>query len=147
MVSGRKTNLVRRQQITELSGQGLSQSEIARRVGITRQAVRRHLDAIDNSPPTLSCASCLATIISAGALKRNQGKALCPACLGLSPGAPFAQRLVSLRLARGLTIMQLAKWSTVDPNLLHDYEEGVREPRSRIRAKLVRVLGRELDAV
>jgi transcriptional regulator with XRE-family HTH domain len=57
------------------------------------------------------------------------------------PGATFAQRLRSLRVARGLTRPALARLSGLDPSHLSLYERGRVQPRPATLARLARVLG------
>jgi DNA-binding XRE family transcriptional regulator len=87
------------------------------------------------------CAACGRDIVSAGALPTDAGSAVCLRCLARRPGAPFAQRLKSHRLAAGLTKAELAKRAAMTHNTVRHYESGAREPRWKHLARLVRVLG------
>ncbi len=143
MPSGRKPNVERRRQVERLRAQGLSLNDIARRFGVTKQAVWSLL----NSRPqrtaarAVACTGCGAVILSPGALRRDADTALCLACLRARPAVPFAQRLKALRLATGLSRTELAARSGLAPGSLRAYEEGRRAPQERTALRLARVLG------
>jgi transcriptional regulator with XRE-family HTH domain len=146
MPSGRKPNLERRQQVLKLRDNGLTLKEIARRFGVTKQAVWSLL----NSRPqrttarAVPCTGCGARIVSPGALRRDAASALCLGCLRERPEATFAQRLKALRLAAGLSRTELAQRTGMAPASLSIYEEGRRKPQYRSATRLARVLGEEL---
>ncbi|MBY0526393.1 MAG: helix-turn-helix domain-containing protein [Gemmataceae bacterium] len=145
MVSGRKTDLERRRRVVELYEQGLSPAEIARQVGMSDQGVRYTLNAVQKEKArSVSCRRCKVAINPTGALPRNHGRALCLACLAKTPEASFGDRLLSLRLAHGLTVMDLARRAEVDAGALYEYETDKHEPTWQPLVRLVRVLGQEL---
>jgi transcriptional regulator with XRE-family HTH domain len=143
MVSGRKPNVRRRSQIARLRARGLTVSEIARRLGVTRQAIHGALAQLRRPLPQRSvpCAACAAPIVSAGALDSDAGQALCLRCLACRPQAALGVRLKAFRLAAGLTKAELAQRSGVTAMAVHQYEAGTREPRWRHLAPLVAALG------
>jgi transcriptional regulator with XRE-family HTH domain len=143
MPSGRKPNLERRRQVVELRDQGLSLAAIARRFGVSKQAVWSLLKsrATRTAGRAVACSGCGTMIVSPGALRRDAGTALCLACLDARPEAPFGQRLKSLRLAAGLSRAELAERSGLSPPSLRGYEDGGRKPHPQSAARLTRVLG------
>jgi transcriptional regulator with XRE-family HTH domain len=142
MASGRKPNLRRRKEMVRLRAQGLSLAEIGRRLGVTRQCVQSALAALARPRAhSVPCAACGRDIVSAGALPTDAGAAVCLRCLARRPGAPFAQRLKSCRLAAGLTKSELAKRARLTYNTVRQYEGGASEPRWKHLARLVSVLG------
>ncbi|HKI37532.1 MAG TPA: helix-turn-helix domain-containing protein [Gemmataceae bacterium] len=146
MPSGRKPDLERRRKILKLRDKGLTLHEIARRFGVSKQAIWSLL----NSRPqrtaarAVACTGCGTLILSAGALRRDAATALCLGCLRARPGVPFSQRLTALRLAAGLCRAELAERSGVAPGSLRAYEEGRRQPQHRSAARLAAVVGDEL---
>jgi transcriptional regulator with XRE-family HTH domain len=148
MASGRRPDPRRRGEIAQLRQQGLSQAEIGRRLGVSRQSVQLTLRAMARpAARSVPCAGCGSPIMSAGVLRSDAGSALCLSCLALRPAAPFGQRLKSCRLAAGLTKAELAARAGLTPQMLRHYEGGSREPRWRQVARLVNVLGPALVTV
>ena len=148
MASGRRPDPRRRGEIARLRGQGLSQAEIGRRLGVSRQSVQLTLRAMARVPArSVPCAGCGLAIASEGALPSDAGSALCLSCLAARPAAPFAQRLKACRLAAGLTKAELASRAGLTHQMLRHYEDGSREPRWRQVARLVSVLGSALMTV
>jgi transcriptional regulator with XRE-family HTH domain len=145
MASGRHPDLARRQRVLQLKAQGLSGPQIARRLRVTPQAVWYLLQAIQN-PKVLSlpCRRCRASIVSSAILQRDRGKALCLACLSSAPRTSLAIRLVSLRLARQMTIGEVARRAGVVYGTVRRIEIGVGKPYRRTVDKLAKVLGAEL---
>jgi DNA-binding XRE family transcriptional regulator len=139
---GRKPDEARRAEMARLRGGGLTYAEIGRRLGVTRQCVQRMLArAGKGRARPVSCRACGGLIV--GHLPGNQPPppALCPACLARRPAAPFAERLRTLRLARGLTRTELARRAEFRHDAIARYESGAAEPRPAPLARLVRVLG------
>jgi transcriptional regulator with XRE-family HTH domain len=143
MPSGRKPNLERRGQVLALRDKGLSLNQIARRFGVTKQAIWSLLNSRSQrtAARAVACTGCGTMIVSPGALRRDADSALCLACLDARPQAPFAQRLKAVRLAAGLSRAELAARSGVAPGSLRAYEDGGRKPHRRSAARLARVLG------
>jgi hypothetical protein len=143
--SGRKADSARRRQAERLRARGLAFAEIGRRLGVTGQAVRYMLDLMPPRPrpvrADLRCTACRRAIPGSGATGRTAGAVYCTACLGQMPEAAFAQRLRSLRVARGLTRAALARLCGLDPPHLSLYERGRLRPRPATTARLARVLG------
>jgi transcriptional regulator with XRE-family HTH domain len=142
MASGRRPNPGRRGEIAGLCAEGLSQAEIGRRLGVSRQSVQVTLRAMARVPVrSVACAGCGTSIVSAGVLPSDAGVALCLPCLAKRPKASFAQRLKACRLAAGLTKAEVAERAGLTQQMLRHYECGAREPRWRQVARLVCVLG------
>jgi transcriptional regulator with XRE-family HTH domain len=128
--------------MARLRARGLTLAEIGRRLGVTRQCVQLALAALAHPRVhSVPCAGCGRDIVSAGALPSDAGSAVCLRCLANRPGAPFAQRLKSCRLAAGLTKSELAERTGLTYNTVRMYEGGGREPRWRQLARLLSVLG------
>jgi transcriptional regulator with XRE-family HTH domain len=146
MPSGRKPNLERRRQVLNLRDRGLTLKEIARRFGVSKQAVWSLL----NSRPqrtaarAVPCTGCGTMIVSPGALRRDAATALCLDCLRTRPDATFGQRLKALRLAAGLSRTELARQVDMAPGSLSAYEAGLRRPQRRSAVRLARALGDDL---
>ena len=143
MPSGRKPNMQRRRHVVKLRAQGLTLNEIARRFGVTKQAVWSLLNARPRvtRARAVSCTSCGAQIVSAGALPRDAASALCVSCLEDRGDVAFGRRLKSLRLAAGLTQADLSKRTGVSPGALRAYEEERRLPRRATVLRLARAVG------
>lgn len=142
MVSGRRPDPWRRQEMARLRARGLTLAEIGRRLGVTRQCVHLTLRALARPRArSVPCSGCGREIVSGGALPSDAGSALCLPCLARRPGAPFAQRLKACRLAAGLTKAELAARTGLAQQSVRQYESGAREPRWRQLARLVSVLG------
>src|SRR5262249_14612343 len=105
-----------------------------------------HLSAEARGEPRRQtpCRHCRSAIVSAGLLPRNRGTALCLACLARLPDSSFAERLIAVRLARGLTVKELADACQISKGLVLEYETGRAEPGWRRLMAVVRVLGTEL---
>jgi transcriptional regulator with XRE-family HTH domain len=89
----------------------------------------------------LPCRECGATVTTGSAQVRNNGPALCLACLARHPDASFGDRLKAHRLAAGPTLMALAARAGIRFQNLSAYECGVAEPKWRTLVRLVAVLG------
>jgi transcriptional regulator with XRE-family HTH domain len=146
MPSGRKPNLQRRRHVLRLRGQGHSFTEIARRLGVTKQAVWSLLNARPRltQARAVACTGCGQQIVSPGALRRDAGSALCLTCLDGRADVAFGPRLKALRLAAGLSQADLSKRSGIPPGSIRTYEDGSRSPRRRSIDRLARVLGHGL---
>ena len=143
MVQGRKPDFKRRQQVAALRARGLSLLAIARAIGVSRQCVQQVLRRMSQPPPvpSVACCGCGRTIISAGVLRSDEGKALCLPCLRKRPHVPFGQRLKALRLAAGLTQSELAARTGITPSCLCLYEAGHAKPKAANRDRLLEGLG------
>jgi lambda repressor-like predicted transcriptional regulator len=148
MVQGRKPDLKRRKRIARLRARGLTLLAIGRALGVSSQCVHETLRRME-SPRVLSvaCCKCGRVIVSAGALPRDRGTALCIPCLAERPRAPLGQRLKAFRLAAGLTLASLADLAGVFPTALRKYEDGELQPRRRNITRLAKALGVELEAL
>jgi transcriptional regulator with XRE-family HTH domain len=144
MARGRKLSAERIRHMAELRQQGLTYAEIGRRLGVTRQAVQSALQR--TAERAVPCGNCGGPIAFAVVLPRYAGKALCQACLARLPAAPFAQRLLALRLAADLTQTELARRSGVQRGLISNYEIRGDRPGSAALAKLAGVLGPGLES-
>jgi transcriptional regulator with XRE-family HTH domain len=143
MPSGRKPNLRRRRQAFQLRDQGLTLSDIAHRLGVTRQAIW----AILQKRPcvtqirTVPCTNCGAAIVSPALLAREAARVHCLNCLANGIEVSFGQRLRGLRLARGLTQTDLWRRTGITPGSLRAYEDDLRHPQRQTLKLLVSVLG------
>jgi transcriptional regulator with XRE-family HTH domain len=94
--------------------------------------------------PRLPCAGCGRAIFCTGLNLQDRDGALCEGCLDQRPGAPFGQRLLSMRLASELTLSELARKARVSVACLSSYERRGVYPGPRLLGRLVRVLGPRL---
>src|SRR5262245_51331455 len=97
-----------------------------------------------HGPVAVRCRQCGAPVSTRGGRGKRTRSALCPACLAERPGATFAERLRSLRVAAGLTQAELAHTAHVPLGAIANYERGYREPGEEPLARLARVLGPQL---
>jgi DNA-binding XRE family transcriptional regulator len=143
--SGRKPDLARRRKAAALRARGLSFTEIGRRLGASCQGVRYMLGLVPRwvrpARPDLRCGRCRRAILGSATAGKTSATVYCVVCLARLPVATFAQRLRSLRVARGLTRAALESAAEVAREALARYEQGRSLPRPEIFARLVRVLG------
>jgi transcriptional regulator with XRE-family HTH domain len=143
--SGRRTDPARRRRAEQLRARGLTFKEIGGRLGLTAQGLRYLLGLTPERPrrvrPDLRCATCRRVIPGIGTTGRTAGAVYCTTCLAMMPDATFAQRVRSLRVARGLSRPALGRLSGMDPSHLSLYERGRVRPRPASVARLARVLG------
>jgi hypothetical protein len=133
----------RRAQAVALRSQGLSLREIGRRLGgLTRQGVAYLLTTDPSGQPKgVRCSGCAASITARCFRRRSVGDALCRSCLADHPGASFALRLRSLRLAAAWSLGELAAAAAVTEARIKAYEEGKAKPPERARSRLAKALG------
>ena len=139
MVQGRQRNLTTYQRVARLRAHGLSGIAIARRLGMSHQAVYALLKGTGIRRGAAACCSCRATIPAPEGSNRTRD-VLCRECLGRLPGIPFGQRLVSLRIMAGLTQAQLGSAVGVPSSQISALERCRHEPRERTRQRLLAVL-------
>jgi DNA-binding XRE family transcriptional regulator len=145
--SGLKPDAAKRRKAAELRAQGLGVTEIARRLGLTRQCVHDHLLAVGAGAPrrgVVRCRECSAGIATGHHNIESNRRPLCLACVERRPDSPFGVRLKACRLAAGLTVEQLAARSGVTAHAIHAAEGGCCWPRWERVARLIRALGPEL---
>jgi DNA-binding transcriptional regulator YiaG len=149
--SGRTTDPARRRKAERWRARGLTFKEIGLRLGLTAQGVRYMLGLTPERPrrirPDLGCAHCRRVMPGSGTTGGTAGAVYCTACLATMPDATFAQRVRSLRVARGLSRPALAREAGVSVPLLSLHERGRRRPRPATLARLARVLGPGLVGV
>ena len=150
----------------------LTQTELALKVGVDtsmisawergyKQPLRPNLvklghilgaECISNSTlhcprrKTISCQDCGKLITKFLKSVYGNGRVWCLDCLAKHPEAPFGQRLVSHRLAAGMTQRELAAKAGVFSASVAWYERDKGLPASDSLAKLARVLGPQLLA-
>ncbi len=146
MRRGRRPNRQRRRLMVELRDLGLTYQQIGERLGMTHQAVQQALRYTGNARlVAIRCLECKAILTHLRTVKENNGAVYCFACLPAD--ATFGQRLKTLRLAKGLTLMTLGERTGIGWNLLSKYERDQVEPKCSNLMKLIRVLGVALMAV
>lgn len=138
----------KRRALKELREQGLSFAEIGKRVGTTKQAVQRTLaDTKVTVKLGLHCRQCDYLIYVGERILWTRQTALCLACLGKMPEASFADRLKALRVARGLSQVDLAREATLSRSTIRQFESGeIQNPKFNTLRKLVKILGAKLVA-
>jgi transcriptional regulator with XRE-family HTH domain len=140
--SGRKQP-ERRRQAEELCVRGLTLTEIARALGVSRQAVH-HLLGYGRPGPqprkAVLCTACRSELGPAPST-RDYAPSLCLPCLARQPRATFGQRLRAHRLALGLRREALAERAGVIPQTICNLERGAHAPQPGTLLKLARALG------
>jgi transcriptional regulator with XRE-family HTH domain len=141
--SGPRPNSERRGRILALRADGLTIVEIARRLGVTHQAVQQQLRAAGTTPRrgVVRCRACGAPLAAGHHLLERNRPPLCLRCLAKRPGAPFAERLKAHRLAAGLTQAELAARARLAEHTICAYERGAKRPKAETLARLGGVLG------
>jgi transcriptional regulator with XRE-family HTH domain len=148
--SGHKPD--RRRQVLGLHAKGLLQREIAARLGVSRSRVSQILCAAGvrvvvnqaGVAPTdlaVRCQGCGAEVGRLpGASLRGARGALCRACLAARPEAGLGERLRADRIARGLSVRELARRVGMPASLISLYESGARVPSARTLRRLAKAL-------
>jgi transcriptional regulator with XRE-family HTH domain len=140
----RPPSIVLRKEVNRMAQDGLSGSEIAKRLGITRQLVHWFLKGKPRKRrrTRLVCADCGMTIAKVMARYRDITPVYCPRCLLNNPRVPFGIRLRLVRLARGWTMAELARRSGIASVSLSRYELGIVKPRPKRAEQLIGLFGR-----
>jgi transcriptional regulator with XRE-family HTH domain len=133
---GRKPDPERWRRAAELRAQGLSFAEVGRRLGVTTQGGQYLVRAAARLACGMRCGAC-------GAVAPH-GSERCARCVVDDPDSSFAERLLVLRLAAGLTQGELAAHAGVSVALVHRYEQGHCRTRPGKVAALAAVLGPSL---
>jgi transcriptional regulator with XRE-family HTH domain len=147
MDQGRRPNRELRSEISRLRDQGLTQAEIGRRVGVSRQAVQQNLRAMNKETlaPPICCRVCRRVVCENHRPGTISPDVLCLECLAKGHAEHFGERLRSFRVAAGLTQEELGKQIGTSRNHIGEYE---RKKDAYLRwsklLALVRVLGTEL---
>jgi transcriptional regulator with XRE-family HTH domain len=141
---GRKPDHKRRERAARLRAKGLTYTEIAKCLGVTKQDVHQLLkySGLWEPPQGICCRDCGVQIIKSGRGINYKTQALCLACLANHPDATFGVRLKAFRLAAGLTLKELTRRTGVYG--LAAYENGTTEPKWSNLILLIRELGIEL---
>jgi transcriptional regulator with XRE-family HTH domain len=141
--SGKRGGEGQQRRAAELRAAGWNGAEIARALGVSRQAVHLMLGRSRKAParPVL-CKACRAELAAAGG-PAERG-ALCLPCLARRRAASFGLRLKSCRVAAGLTRLRLAERSGVPVGLIGKYEHESPAPRLSYVERIARALGPRL---
>jgi transcriptional regulator with XRE-family HTH domain len=136
MPRGRPPNLERRRQLAALLAEGLSQSEVAERLGVTKQAVSIFLRGKRRRPADfhVRCRECGQDLNPIAARTEHDRKAFCPACLEKHPEASFAEYLTCYRLVAGLSQTALAARAGIARRIVTKLECGRAQLEERGRA-------------
>jgi transcriptional regulator with XRE-family HTH domain len=140
--SGRPWDAALRRRAAALRSQGSSYSEVGHLLGVSKQRVGQLLRDAGPGVRTLvvRCRECGRAV----APDRPQGyfhrDALCRACLD-RPGVTLGERILTYRLAAGLTRVDLALRVGVRFDLVGRFERGQRRPDKRVLRRLAKVLG------
>jgi transcriptional regulator with XRE-family HTH domain len=140
--SGKPYDAARRRLLAGLRAEGLTYAEIGRRLGVSRQGVWELLQ--DAAPEVkalvVRCRACGRAVAPVRPWANPRRDALCLDCLG-RPGVTLGQRLLTCRLAAGLTQAELAARAGIGRNTLSAFERGERRPGRRVLRRLAKVLG------
>jgi len=138
---GRPRDDDRHRQILEWIHEGATTTEIAKRLGITRSAVSDLLGP--GVPRSVFCRDCRARVGETWPGREWRRRPVyCQGCVAKRPDLPFGQRLLALRLSRGLTQVKLAKQAGVGHMTINTMERAPHpNPTFPVLLKLVRVLG------
>jgi transcriptional regulator with XRE-family HTH domain len=144
--SGRKPNAKRWRQAAVLRSQGLSLAQISRRLGVTPQAVSGMIrrQAQDARLPAFTCAACDAVVADRPRAGFEPGPIYCRRCVVKDLSIPVGQRVLSLRLALGLTRQALAERAGISRTRVRLLEGGDGYPNWPTSRGLIRALGIEL---
>jgi DNA-binding XRE family transcriptional regulator len=146
VTQGRKPNWQRRQQARQLREQGLSTAKIGKIMGVGANAVRAMIARSQGGPilkAWIRCCQC-GTEIARLSVRFDTGPALCLSCLKKKKKPLFRERLIAYRLAKRLTLVELAKKIGTSPSVVGSWEHEVSSPRWEMLVKLVQVLGQGL---
>jgi transcriptional regulator with XRE-family HTH domain len=139
---GRKPDLRRRRRAADLRRQGLTEPEIAKTLGCTKQNVSYLLRAQSVEPCyTLHCSGCNAVIAHGRGTLRLNGLVYCLACLQKLPAPTLGQRLKAYRVAADLRQAELAERIGVHPVTVSYWERDLKTPVWHTIASLITVLG------
>jgi transcriptional regulator with XRE-family HTH domain len=148
MVSGRKPNIERRRQVTELRARGWSLAKIGAQLGISRQAVHVTLRSIHNPAKRLvTCRQCKMPIDPVGVSPREASNTLCLICVSKGPRASFGQRLKAFRLAVGMTRKELSAGAGLSESMIRYYEGDWGTPTAEGAIRLAKALGLTLEVL
>ena len=142
-----KPHVKKYKRIVRLRASGLSFSEIAHKLGVTKQAVHQMFHGTGRGlyrPTELRCAACKRVIPRHGKWIHDM-RVLCLKCLK-SKRTTLRQRLRSLRIAAGLSGKKLGARIGMTGSTITDAERGDSKLRPRTLKKLAAVLGPKLLA-
>jgi len=139
---GRKPDFRRRRHAADLRRQGLTESQIAKQLGCTKQNVSQLLRGQNAEPCyTLHCSGCSCVIAQGPPTLRLNGSAHCLDCLQKLPAPTLGQRLKAYRIAADLTQAELAERIGVQLMTVSCWERDLKTPVWRTIASLITVLG------
>jgi transcriptional regulator with XRE-family HTH domain len=144
MPAGRPANTVLRNKVNRMAREGLSGSEITKRLGITRQRVHWYLKGkvCERKPGVaLVCNDCGQTIATVTVMYRDLRPVFCPSCLPNHPQVPFGVRFRLLRLAKGWTLAEVARRCGIAKANIGRYELSTTRPRPNRLEQLIAVFG------
>ncbi len=148
MVSGRKPNMERRRQVSELRAKGWSLAKIGEQLGISRQAVHVTLRSIHHPAKRLvTCRQCKMPIDPVGVSPKEAGNTMCLICVSKGPRATFGQRLKAFRLAVGMTRTELSAGAELSESMIRYYEGDWGTPTVEGATRLAQALGLTLEVL
>src|SRR5258708_1351733 len=118
MGQGRKPNLRRLQVMHQVRAEGCTLAEIARRLGVSRQAVADALKRKSVRQVQATCCRCTATVSATEGSADIQNLLCLKKCLATLARVPFGQRLLSMRIIAGLSQATLARENGVSQSLI-----------------------------
>jgi DNA-binding transcriptional MerR regulator len=139
--TGQPLDVGRFRRIIALRQAGCTLEQIGQRLGISRQAVHSHLRYWSKRHAP-RCRECERALDAPGAARHYDRLAYCQRCLVRHPEATLGERLLALRLAAGLTRLELSQRTGVSQSVIHRYEITGRSGKLTIWRKLAGALPR-----
>jgi DNA-binding XRE family transcriptional regulator len=133
-----------RQKAAECRQNGDSLAEIGKHLGVSQQRIHTILKMHGKKiipRARLHCHGCDRFICKGDPRTWNRRAVWCVKCLESVPNAPFAVRLKTCRLARGLTQKELADLAGLNQRTIQYHEQYIANPKWVVLVKLVKVLG------
>jgi lambda repressor-like predicted transcriptional regulator len=144
---GATPDKARRTAIAKLRAEGLTFTEIGKRLGITRQAANEmlHRSGERVQPPGIHCRECKHEICPwnstwRGGIRKNP-PVYCLGCLAKHPEATLGARIMAYRMHAGMSRRELSRMTGIEVNYLGRVERDTVSPLRTDLKKLELLLG------
>ena len=134
---GSRPDIAHRRRVARLRARGWTLSEIARHIGVTKQAVHCLLQKLRRGMAI--CCHCHTKFDAPEGVATMRG-VFCLSCLDTLPDIPFGRRIASLRIIVGFTQEELADRAGISAATLVLLEASKHKPHQRTRDRLLAVL-------